>query len=214
MVRIYLDLETYRPSPEGAFVDEKIVLCGLLLDNAPHHENYLNQKPQQILLSEWDGLNESQIVAKIQDIIKEAIANNKFNEVMGFGILRFDIPLLTCRSVQYSLSTLNEAAKMWHDCLSIDYAQQLLAANGNGFKGATLDNIIAVAQKLNLNPPPHTGAGHTMRELYPQKRYAEIEQHLKEDLDAIRWLDLFGARRLIQTSMEERRPLFQEMVKR
>lgn len=210
MVRIYLDLETYRPNKEGAFVDEKIIFAGLLFDETPHHESHLSEIPSQVLFSEWNGFDERQITKQLQDHVKEAIASHKFIEIIGFGILRFDIPLLTARSVQYSLSTYNEALKMWHDCLAIDYVQQLLAANGNGFKGATLGNIIAVARSLNLNPPPHSSTGEGIRELYTQKKYAEIEAHLKEDLNAIRWLDLYGARRLIEISLKKRRPLFHE----
>jgi hypothetical protein len=210
MVRIYLDLETYRPNKESAFVDERIISAGLLLDETPHHESHLSEVPSQVLLSEWNGFDERQITKQLQGHIRDAIVNHKFTEIIGFGILRFDIPLLTARSVEYSLSTHNEALKMWHDCLAIDYVQQLLAANGNSYKGATLGNIITVARSLNLNPPPHSSTGEGIRELYPQRKYNEIEDHLKEDLNAIRWLDLYGARRLIEISLKRRRPLFHD----
>lgn len=44
MVRIYLDLETYRPLKEDAFVNEKIISCGLLVDETPYCENSLKEK--------------------------------------------------------------------------------------------------------------------------------------------------------------------------
>ncbi len=38
MVRIYLDLETYRPEDEGAIIDEKTILVGLMRDETPDEE--------------------------------------------------------------------------------------------------------------------------------------------------------------------------------
>jgi hypothetical protein len=32
MVRLYFDLETYRPRKEGSFVEERIISGGLLID--------------------------------------------------------------------------------------------------------------------------------------------------------------------------------------
>ncbi|MCW4006720.1 MAG: hypothetical protein NWF04_09050 [Candidatus Bathyarchaeota archaeon] len=208
IARIYLDLETYRSKKENAFVDEKIVSAGLLIDETIYHEDSLKEQIKPVFISEWDGLNECQIVTKINTVIKEVISSHKFTLIIGFGILRFDIPLLIARCTQNSLMSLNKATKMWHDCITIDHAQQLLAANGNTFKRATLDNIIATAEMLHLNPPAHKGDGGIIRELYPKGKYAEINAHLKEDLDAIRWLDLYGTRKLIEISVKEKRPLF------
>lgn len=212
MVRIYLDLETYRPKKENAFIEEKIISAGLLMDETWYSEESLRQKIDPIFISEWNGFSECQIVAKVQDLVKQAIVNHKFTVISGFGILRFDIPLLISRCVQNSLGNINETTKMWHDCITIDHIQQLLAANGNSFKGASLDNVIAVAKKLNLDPPPHSGSGSAIRELYPNGRYAEIEAHLKEDLNAIRWLDLYGARKLVEISVRQGRRLFTDYL--
>jgi hypothetical protein len=208
MVRIYLDLETYRPKKENAFIEEKIISAGLLIDETPYSEYSLKQNIDPIYISEWNGLNECQIVAKVQDKVKEALVSHNFTVLSGYGILRFDIPLLISRCVQNSLGNINEVTKMWHDCITIDHIQQLLAANGNSFKGASLDNVIATAKRLNLNPPPHNGAGGAIMELYSKGKYAEIEAHLKEDLDAIRWLDLYGARKLVEISVRQGKRLF------
>jgi hypothetical protein len=35
MVRLYLDLETYRPRKEGSFIEERIISVGLLIDETP-----------------------------------------------------------------------------------------------------------------------------------------------------------------------------------
>lgn len=210
MVRIYLDLETHRPKKEDAFVEEKIISGGMLIDETPYEEESLRFSINPILISEWGGLNECQIVGKIQNIVQEALSSHRFTVIGGYNILRFDIPLLLSRCAKYSLGGLDETTKMWHDCFAIDHIQQLLTANGNRFKGMSLDNVIAVAKKLDLNPPLHSATGSAIKDFYEQKRYSEIEEHLKEDLLAIRWLDLFGTRALVEASLRKGKALFTE----
>ena len=61
MTRIYLDLETYRPDENGAFIDEKIIAAGLLVDKTPYNERSLERIIPPILYCEWNGLNEQKI---------------------------------------------------------------------------------------------------------------------------------------------------------
>ena len=65
-----------------------------------------------MLISEWNGLSEQEIVSKVQDQVREALINQRFTVICGYNILRFDIPLLICRCVQYSLNKIDEIAKM------------------------------------------------------------------------------------------------------
>jgi len=210
MVRIYLDLETYRPKKEGSFVEERIISSGLLIDATPYQEDSLNKSIDPILVGEWQGFDECDIVKKTQDQVREAWMNHRFAVICGFNILRFDVPLLICKCVQYSLGNLIMLAKMWNDCFTIDYFQQLLVANRNFFKGMTLEKIVEVSRKLGLKPPSYSTDGSAIRELYDQDKYKEIEKHLKQDLKIVRWLDLYGAKRLIERSMKEGKALFQE----
>ncbi|MBS7633733.1 hypothetical protein KEJ15_09035 [Candidatus Bathyarchaeota archaeon] len=210
MVRLYLDLETYRPRKEGAFVDERIISSGLLIDETAYHEDSLKESIKPVLISEWDGLSECEIVRKVQDQVREAQENHRFAVVCGFNILRFDIPLLTCKCARYSLDQHDVSAKMWNNCFTIDYFQQLLAANRNYFKDFSLERILEVSKKLGLKPPAYSTSGSAIKELYEQGRYKEIEEHLKQDLIIVRWLDLYGAKRLIEKSVKEQKALFQE----
>jgi DNA polymerase elongation subunit (family B) len=210
MVRLYFDLETYRPRKEGSFVEERIISGGLLIDETPYQEDSLKESIDPILISEWDGLNECEIVRKVQDQVREALRNHRFAVVCGFNILRFDIPLLICRCVQYQLGNHNEIAKMWNNCFTIDYFQQLLVANKNFFKGFSLDKIVEVSRKLGLKPPSYSTSGSAIKELYDQGKHKEIEKHLKQDLLIVRWLDLYGAKRLLERSVREGKALFQE----
>ena len=210
MVRLYFDLETYRPRKEGSFVEERIISGGLLIDETPYQEDSLKESIDPVLISEWDGLNECEIVRKVQDQVREALRNHRFAVVCGFNILRFDIPLLICKCVQYQLGNHNEIAKMWNNCFTIDYFQQLLVANKNFFKGFSLDKIVEVSRKLGLKPPSYSTSGSAIKELYDQGKHKEIEKHLKQDLLIVRWLDLYGAKRLLERSVREGKALFQE----
>lgn len=131
MVRLYIDLETYRPRKEEAFIDERVILGGLLIDETRYSEESLNETIEPILLKEWDGLDERTIVTKLQNYVKEALRSHRFTVICGYNILRFDIPLLLCKSLQYSLGKQEVLSKMWNDCFTIDYFQQLLTANRN-----------------------------------------------------------------------------------
>jgi len=211
LVRLYLDLETYRPRKEGSFVEERLISSGLLIDETPYQEDSLKESIDPILISEWNGLNECEIVRQVHDQVKQAMMSHKFTVICGFNILRFDIPLLICRCVQYQLSTHDMVAKMWNDCFTIDYFQQLLVANKNFFKGLTLEKIVEVSKKIGLKPPAYsTTNGSGVKEAFDQGKHKEIEKHLKQDLLIVRWLDLYGAKRLIETSVREGEALFQE----
>ena len=210
MVRLYFDLETYRPHRESAFVNEKIISGGLLIDETPYQKDSLNEGIKPVLLNEWDGIDEREIVLKVQTYVRESLRSHRFTVICGFNILRFDIPLLLCKSNQYSLDKHEVITKMWNDCFTIDYFQQLLVANRNRFKGLKLSRIVEVANRFALNPPVHKTTGSDIKELYEQGKYKEIEEHLTQDLQIVRWLDLYGAKRLIEISVRRGEVLFRE----
>lgn len=210
MVRIYLDIETYRPNEAEAFVNEKVISSGLLVDETPYNEDSLRESVKPVLICEWNGLNEREIINKLQGQVNEIQKNHSFVVICGFNILRFDIPLLLCKYVEYSLNDYDVVAKVWNDCFIIDYFQQLLIANKNYFKGLSLEKIYEVSKNLGLKPPVYNTNGSVIKELYEQRKYTEIEEHLKQDLRMVRWLDLYGAKRLIEKSIKEQKPLFKK----
>lgn len=46
MTRLYLDLETYRKSKYGTFVNERIIAIGVLEDWTPYSEDSLSITPE------------------------------------------------------------------------------------------------------------------------------------------------------------------------
>ena len=196
MARIYLDLETYRPDDDGAFVDERIIAAGLIVDRTPFHSNNLKDDLSPMIISEWKGNSEKMIVEQVLDQVNKSLGESRFTDVIGFNILRFDIPMLICKSVELLGMEPRKAARQWWDPLSSDLQQQVLTINNGRFKGTGLGNVVKVAKKHGMNPPEYTESGASIRELYPAKKYDEIEHHLIQDLKIIRWLHLKGLREL------------------
>lgn len=195
---------------DGAFVDERIISCGLLLDESSYCEDSLKENVEFILFNEWDGLGERAIVAKVYDCANESLMEHRFTVICGFNVLRFDVPLLICKAVLYGIAKHEVVSKMWNDCFAVDYFQQLLGANGNQFKGLTLEKVAEVSKSLGFKPPLYSKPGSAIKELYEAKKYKEIEKHLKQDLKIVHWLDLYEARKLIETSVKEGKALFHE----
>jgi len=210
LVRIYLDLETYRPQKELAFMKEKILVIGTLVDETPYHESSLDEKIEPQLYAKWSLDDEKTVIRNFYANLQETIDAHRFTVIAGFNSLRFDIPILTLKGLEYKVDSPKRLTKLWHDTFAIDYFQQLLIANNNLFRGLTLENIVNVAKKIGLNPPSIYKTGSSVKELYESGEYREIERHLMADLCIVRWLDLIGARQLIARSLKEKRPLFKD----
>ncbi len=208
MVRLYLDLETYRPNVEEAFINERIITAGLAVDRTAYHERSLKRDVEPVLYSEWDGLDEKALVSEVERTVRNACGEHRFTTVVGFNILRFDVPLLVAKSGRASQSGLEYISKMWHDCFAVDLMQQLLVANMGSFKGAGLSNVVSTAIRLGLNPPDYPTSGARVKDLYEAGDYGGIEAHLRQNLRIVRWLHLYGVRRLTEQSVREQRPLF------
>jgi hypothetical protein len=182
VARIYLDLETYRPDNDGAFVDERIIAAGLIVDKTPPHSSSLSQHIPPIVFAEWKGHDEKKIVDLVLKHVNKSLRESR-TEISGFNILRFDIPMLICKSVELLGMEPRKAARQWWDPLSSDLQQQVLTINNGRFKGTGLGNVVRVAKKHGMNPPEYTDSGASIRELYPAKKYDEIEHHLSGSQD-------------------------------
>jgi len=208
MVRLYLELETYRPNVEDAFINERVITAGLAVDRSAYHERSLKRDVDPALYSEWDGLDEKAIVSEVERTVRRVCGEHRFTTVVGFNILRFDVPLLVAKSGRASQSGLEYISKMWYDCFAVDLMQQLLVANMGSFKGAGLSNVVSTAIRLGLNPPDYPTSGARVKDLYEAGDYGGIEAHLRQNLRIVRWLDLYGVRRLTEQSVRDQRPLF------
>ncbi|MEM0241350.1 MAG: hypothetical protein QXP29_07805 [Candidatus Nezhaarchaeales archaeon] len=207
LVRIYLDLETYRPVKEGSFTREDIILIGLLVDGSEvMYEPLENFELEDV--KRFD--EEREILLRFYKYLKKILREGYSIEIIGFNNLRFDIPLIVSKTLRHNIvkdvfgSELKEERritgryvhsadfinKWWHSIYTIDLAQVLLSFNMFRFKELKLETMakrlnekfkckIEVQEKFNLG-------GENIAELFKNGRFEEIEKKNIADLRVIR----------------------------
>ena len=201
MIKIYLDLETYRPN--DAFLDEKIIALGMLIDFGS--SNSIDPK-DEVKEYNWgdpipssgiwkyietdENTTEEEIISRFYQLLEKL---NDIKMIIGFNILRFDIPLLVQRGKELGVKDVKDANFLFYNTFTVDYFQVCLALNNMRFKGNKLEDC---ASKLELEQisgqqiPKRVGKGSDIAQLYKQKKYDEIKDHLYSDLLVIRAIDL------------------------
>ena len=211
MVRLYLDVETYR---KRAFIDDKIIAIGVLEDWEWGSEDWeRTEEPELNMFTEWGEGSEGALVRGFYDCLDEIVssAHGVYRvEIVGYNILRFDVPLLVQAGVRHGIGTLEELNALWNGFCIIDLIQQLLLANEGKFKGLALDHVreaIAVSLEPEDLPALH-GKGEDVPGWYEEGRYSDIEDHLRRDLELTRYLDLAGmVPRLVELVRKRGTPL-------
>jgi len=194
MVRIYLDIETYRPKKEDAFIHEKVIAIGILEDWTPYSPNSLNEPIEPQLFTEWELGSEKIVVEDFYKYLKGIFTDEvRFVVVVGFNILRMDIPLLIQKGLWYKVANIDELNFLWHNTFTIDFFQSLLPANKYLFKGLRMPRVFKVIRdELVVDAPQLEEHGEEIAKAYEGSEYMNIEEWLKQDLYAIRYLDLSG----------------------
>jgi hypothetical protein len=188
MVRLYFDIETYR---KEAFKDENIIAIGTIEDWTPNKKESLENDGELRIFSEWNLGSEKEIIREFYSYVFDLKSTANFLIVVGFGILRFDIPLLIQKGVRYGYS-FPQLNAFWYDAYTIDFFQAMLPANNFMFRGNSLENLVKEAAKAGEKITELYGSGEDVKRWYEEKKYKEIEKHLKVDLKAIREVDLTG----------------------
>ncbi len=193
MARLYLDIETFRQ--RDAF-DEKIVVIGVIEDWS--RANSSEGRAETLFFPEREFEEEEKIVADFFKYLSEISGKARTLEIVGFGILRFDIPLLTQKFVEHGLAKLESINKLFYDAYVIDLFQALLPFNNMRFKGNTLENALEKARILGLDPPDLYGKGADVKKHYEEGNFDEIKKHLDADLRAIRFLHREGLPKIVK----------------
>ncbi|QPG49178.1 hypothetical protein AB1303_13885 [Saccharolobus solfataricus] len=203
-MRLYLDIETYRP--KSAFVNEKVIAIGLIADQTdykPESSNiwdlpkvefkYFKEWKRDERSEEWEH-DEYSVVTQFYKYLKELIEKwrrkEMYIEVVGFNILRFDIPLLIQKGVEHRVGSLEELNSLWHNTFTRDYLQMALPLNNMRFKGLQLEYLAEMLREKGVNVPKPYGKGEEVKSLYENKKYDEIIKHLEADLRITRIIDL------------------------
>ncbi|MFH0896803.1 MAG: ribonuclease H-like domain-containing protein [Candidatus Bathyarchaeota archaeon] len=168
--RLYFDIETY--NPKSPFFAGKVITIA-----------YKGTEAKTEVLKEWDS-DEKSILKDFFQHIKKQLKQQKSVELVGFNILRFDIPFLINRGIQNNVEKAEDLLDLFHNTYTIDIMHCLLACNNFRFYGLSASSI---AQKLGLPCPKF--AGKEVLSHYENKEYSKIEEHIKEDIIFTECLD-------------------------
>ena len=199
MIKIYFDLETYRPN--DAFLDEKIIALGMLIDfgfsnsmdpkNEVKEYNWGDPIPSSGIwkyIETDENTTEKEIISRFYQLLKKL---NDIKMIIGFNILRFDIPLLVQRGKELGVKDVKDANFLFYNTFTVDYFQVCLALNNMRFKGNKLEDCASKLEQISGQQiPKRVGKGSDIAQLYKQKKYDEIKDHLYSDLLVIRAIDL------------------------
>ena len=183
--RLYLDVETYRPEKERAFVHERVIAIGALFRRqsaarcSGHDVNYF-------LFTEWKYGSEFNLISEFYGWFIKLIQSEKII-VIGFNILRFDIPLLIQKGVEYGVGNIAELNRLWHNTHTIDYQQAVLPYY-DGFP--RLEDLVEAASKAGIDVPKPYGSGKEVKVWYEKGEYDNIEKRLQTELNALCVIDL------------------------
>ncbi len=198
-MRLYLDVETYRSRKEDAFTGEKIIAIGILEDWTPYtpgsSEIWDDVRVRLRYFTEWELGGESSIVSQFYDYLRRLIQDWKngkigFLNVVGFNILRYDIPLLIQKGIEYNAGSPAELNKLWHDTFTIDYFQTTLPFHDMRFKKLNVEYLVEKAKSNGICVPEPFGSGGDVKDWYENREYDKIIKHLEMDLKIIRVIDL------------------------
>lgn len=200
--RVYLDVETYRPEKELAFTGEDIILIGLLED----------EKEKLVFFKNFERKKEKEMLKKLYEYLIEKIKNYAL-EIVGWNILRYDIPLIISKSLKHEVipsqhGVVKETleghpaeilSKFWHDIYVIDLQHVLLPLNNMRFKGLGLENAPEMLDKLNCEIlSPCIEDGKKIGEWYKNGEHDKIKEKNKEDLRTTREIYQCIRTRLVQ----------------
>jgi len=198
-LRLYLDVETYRPLDAAPLTGERLIAVGVLEDWTAYKPEsssvWDGDRVRLRLFTEWGLGGEARLVRAFYRYLYNIVSGGSsgsidFVCIVGFNILRYDIPLLTLKAVEYGVGDLAWASGVWSRAFIVDLFQVYLPGNCMRFKGHTLQSLARAAREAGVSVEEPHGSGADVRAWYESRRYWDIEEHLKWDLRASRILDL------------------------
>ena len=145
MIRIFFDIETYSPDEHGPSLCDKVISIAYKIGDS-----------DVVVLKEWE-LGEKAVLSAFLDVIHSQYRPN----IIGHNILRFDIPVIVCRSFENGLGRLEEIYSVFREPYGIDLIQCLLPSNRMYFRGL---GLTACAERLGISMASEEGS--SIQELY------------------------------------------------
>ncbi|MCW3988808.1 MAG: ribonuclease H-like domain-containing protein [Candidatus Bathyarchaeota archaeon] len=160
MVQIFFDIETYSPHVSGPRLCDKVISIAYKIGDS-----------DVVVLKEWE-LGEKAVLTRFLDVIQSQDRPN----IIGHNILRFDIPVIVCRSLENGLGRLGEIYSVFREPYGIDTLQCLLPSNRMYFRGL---GLAACAERLGISLASENSS--SIQELYERGEYEKIVHHNVED---------------------------------
>ena len=161
MIRIFFDIETYSPHVSGPRLCDKVISIAYKIDDS-----------EVVVLKEWE-LGEKEVLNRFLDVIQSQDMPN----IIGHNILRFDIPVIVCRSLENGLGRLEEIYSVFREPYGIDTLQCLLPSNRMYFSGL---GLAVCAERLGISLACENGS--SIQEQYEKGEYEKIVHHNVEDV--------------------------------
>jgi DNA polymerase elongation subunit (family B) len=176
MKRLYLDIESYSKGDEPS-VNDMVIAIGVMEEDPS----------EQRLFTEWEHGSEREVIRKFYKELR--VYSEQGAVIIGFNILRFDIPILSFKGVQYRVGDAQKIYDLWHKLFTIDYMQVALPLTGMKFKGLTLAYLAKLLREKMMINVPEREEGAAVKKLYKKRNFKKIEEHLIADLEIIRLVD-------------------------
>lgn len=174
------------------YENEKIILIGVLEERKRGEEKLS-------LFSEWDLGSEEKVVTSFYEYFRgivNQLLSNRLKEVIGkersdklyiagFNNLKFDIPLLIQKGVEYKVGSIAELNSLWYNQYIIDYLQVLYFMNGMKFKGLKLNQL---RNRVSRRLPVIKETGANVIKYYKAGEYKKIEEYATLKLNTIKGL--------------------------
>jgi hypothetical protein len=173
MVMLYLDIETL-----GTSIKDKIIAIGVSTVNGVRK-----------IWKEWE-LGEKSVVEQFYEFLESLNPKEQTVWVIGFNILKFDIPLLIHKAMEFNMDVA-KCFELWHDCFIEDERLVLLPLNDFRFGCLSAENVYkaikeALREEIKRGEVRIREIKHNSNEIpkfYSEGKYDKIIEHLSSDLD-------------------------------
>ena len=132
-------------------------------------------KTDIVVLKEWES-GERDILLKFHKFLKGELKKGILT-LVGFNVLKFDIPCLIYRFHYHKLNPLNKIFEIFRKAYVRDLRQCLLPFNKYSFKGLSAERI---AEIFRITKPCYSGS--QIKGFYDRKKYGKIVEHAISDI--------------------------------
>ena len=175
-VKLFLDVEA-AGAADNAF-NAKIIAIGYVIDVSRRDKKYG-------IIAEWDVGGERVVLEEFLSLLEELESEYRYVDIIGYNIMRYDLPLIKQKIIEYGLMTPAEVNRYFDRFRVVDLLQLLLPHNRWRYKGLTLWRVMEIAGEEGIDVPQKFGSGEDVARWYSNGQYGEIIEHLKADLEAI-----------------------------